>query len=171
MVRERQTGYKWAFVEREGGKADRDAMKRVRAAVAEDSYGPAPPAGSSSSAPRVIGPAMPPTAASGRMQGPSWPNASDIQYSREEAAERDARDRQNSRKRARVEERDRIEDAVGPREVGREATLANKRARRDADRSFRDAKDDGGDDLDADALMTGDSFQAACVVFSKQGMI
>ncbi|KAH7060941.1 hypothetical protein BKA62DRAFT_424946 [Auriculariales sp. MPI-PUGE-AT-0066] len=155
-VRSHQTGYKWSFVEREGGKADRDAMKRVREAVASDSHGPSP---SSSSSTRVLGPALPPGTA-GRMQGPSMPSASDLQSAREDAAELDGRDRQSSRKRARQEERDRVEDAVGPREVGREAMLANKRAKRDADRSFRNAKEDG-DEVDADTLMGGDSFQAA----------
>jgi hypothetical protein len=57
-----------------------------------------------------------------------------------------------------VEENDRIEDAIGPREVGRERLQENKKARRENDRSFRDK--DNEPDVDVDALMAGDSFQA-----------
>lgn len=146
----KQTAYKWKFVDREGGKSDREAMQRVRSVVAEETYGPAV-AGSSSSS------------SSGRILGPTLPTAADLQMAREDSQELAASERVAGRKRARAEERDRVEDMVGPREVGREAVLEKKRARREADKSFRDAKDDDAD-LDADALMTGDSFQAACVL-------
>ena len=144
----KQTAYKWSFVDREGGKADREAMKRVRAAVAEETYGPS----------------LPGASGSGRVQGPTLPTAADLQLAREDARDAQASERVAGKKRAWAEERDRVEDMVGPREVGREAMLEKKRARREADKSFRDAKDDdGGGDLDADALMAGDSFQAAYV--------
>ncbi|EJD40429.1 hypothetical protein AURDEDRAFT_90991 [Auricularia subglabra TFB-10046 SS5] len=139
----KQTAYKWSFVDREGGKADREAMKRVRAAVAEETYGPSMSSGS------------------GRVQGPTLPTAADLQLAREDARDLHVSERVAGKKRARAEERDRVEDMVGPREVGREGMLEKKRVKREADKSFRDAKDDDGGDLDADALMGGDSFQAA----------
>ncbi|KZV92703.1 hypothetical protein EXIGLDRAFT_613989 [Exidia glandulosa HHB12029] len=140
----KQTAYKWKFVDREGGKADRDAMQRVRSAVAEETYGPTLPSSSSR-----------------RVQGPTLPSSSDLQLAREVSQEEATLERIAGRKRARADERDRVEDMVGPREVGREAIQEKKRAKREADKSFRDAKDDDGGDINADALMGGDSFQAA----------
>ena len=65
------------------------------------------------------------------------------------------------RKRGRQEEKDRIEDMHGPKEQGREGMLEKKKARREADRSAKDAKDDAFGDYDESTLMGGgDSFQA-----------
>lgn len=65
------------------------------------------------------------------------------------------------RKRGRQNEKDRIEDVVGPEKQGREGMLEKKRARREADRSAKDAKDDAFGDYDESTLMGGgDSFQA-----------
>jgi hypothetical protein len=105
------------------------------------------------------------------VQGPSLPdqavsktsmNESDRQYEKELEEERQKRERLGARKRAREEENDRIEDALGPREVGRERVQENKRARRENDRTYRDK--DNEPELDADALMGGDdSFRARYV--------
>lgn len=67
-------------------------------------------------------------------------------------------ERRLSKKRARQEDADRIEDTIGPKPVGREGIQEKKRARRENDRSFREKDNDL--DIDADALMGGDSFQA-----------
>ena len=53
---------------------------------------------------------------------------------------------------------------MGPREVGREGMLERKRARREGDREFRNAREDAGLEMDEGTLMGGgDSFQARCV--------
>lgn len=75
--------------------------------------------------------------------------------------EKQQREQKASRKRARAEENERIEDAIGPREVGRERLQENKKARRENDRSFRDK--DNEPDIDVDTLMEGDSFKARWV--------
>ena len=68
----KQTAYKWSFVDREGGKADREAMKRARAVVAEETYGPSAVQSASSSS-------------RGRVAGPTMPTAADLQLAREDA--------------------------------------------------------------------------------------
>jgi len=96
------------------------------------------------------------------VQGPFLPGrstlSSDRQYDRELDTERQDRERRASRKRAREEENDHIEDVIGPKSIGREGTLEAKRARRENDRTFREkeAEDDFGDDF----LMGGDSFKS-----------
>ena len=57
------------------------------------------------------------------------------------------------------EGKERIEDMVGPKEVGREGMLEKKRARREADRSFREKGDDGFEIDDSILIGGGDSFQ------------
>ena len=55
---------------------------------------------------------------------------------------------------------------MGPREVGREGVLEKKRARREADRAFREDKEGGGAgwEVDEGTLMGGgDSFRDQCV--------
>ena len=100
------------------------------------------------------------------MHGPTLPSASDLVLARETTAEvRDA-DRKNERKRARVEALERVEDVVGPKEVGREGMLEKKRARREADRAMRDKGDDGFEADERTLLGGGDSFKEQCVPFS-----
>ncbi|KAJ3549534.1 hypothetical protein NM688_g5167 [Phlebia brevispora] len=48
---------------------------------------------------------------------------------------------------------------VGPKEVGKEGMLEKKRARREADRSFRERGDDGFEMDDSTLMGGGDSFQ------------
>lgn len=98
------------------------------------------------------------------VQGPSLPGPSglgnDRQYNRELDAERLDRERRASRKRAREEENERIDDVIGPKSVGREGALEAKRARRDNDRTFREreVEEDFGDDF----LIGSDSFKSRC---------
>ncbi|KAG8823040.1 hypothetical protein FRC18_010835 [Serendipita sp. 400] len=140
------TSYRWAFVSSD--KVSEKDIKGARELVREATNGTM----ESSSRP-VQGPTLPPMT-----HGPN-PSASDRQYDREEEEERMRRERLMGRKRARAEENERIEDAVGPREVGRERIQENKRARRENDRAFREK--DAEPDIDADALMGGgDSFRA-----------
>jgi hypothetical protein len=48
---------------------------------------------------------------------------------------------------------------VGPREVGKEGMLEKKRARREADKSFREKGDDGLEADETTLLGGGDSFK------------
>lgn len=96
--------------------------------------------------------------------GPTLPTREDLTLAREADAESAAADKSYKRKRERADALDRVEDAVGPRPVGREAQMEKKRARRDEDRAFRDRGDDAGLEADEGTLMGGgDSFRDQCV--------
>ncbi|KAK0209143.1 hypothetical protein DFS33DRAFT_1415419 [Desarmillaria ectypa] len=133
-----QTSYKWSFASKSDGEALRAARESVGAATQSRAL-------SGSSA--------------GRVQGPTLPSAADLVLAREMDAEYRDEERKYKRKRERTEDKERIEDMVGPREVGREGMLEKKRARREADKSFREKGDDSVE-LDDSALFAGDSFQA-----------
>jgi hypothetical protein len=75
-------------------------------------------------------------------------------------AEQDAEMRKYKRKRDKLEAKERIEDMVGPRPVGREGMLEKKRAKRENDRAFRERGDDGLEADESTLLGGGDSFQA-----------
>jgi hypothetical protein len=149
------TSYKWSFASK-SSRADEDALRQARESVgaathnrAEQSY----PSGSASKA--------------GKIQGPTLPSTADMQLARETAADFAEEERRYKRKRDRKEEKDRIEDMVGPKEVGREGMLEKKRAKRENDRAFRE-KGDEGLEADESTLMGGsDSFHAQCVFSTK----
>ncbi|KAJ7492203.1 hypothetical protein FB451DRAFT_1217365 [Mycena latifolia] len=141
---ESQTGYKWAFASK-GSRVDNAALRAAREQVGAATYGrEGPPASASSS---------------GRIQGPTLPSSSDLVYARELARETQEEDRSLKRKRDKAEAKERIEEMVGPREVGREGALEKKRARREADRTFRDKGDDGFEADESVLLGGGDSFR------------
>lgn len=101
----------------------------------------------------------------GRVLGPTLPTSSDLTLSREAASEYEAADRSYKRKRDRLEGKERVEDMVGPKEVGREGMLEKKRARREGDRAFREKGDDGFVEADEKTLLGGgDSFRERCVL-------
>jgi len=149
------TGYKWSFASNRS-KVDKTALEAIRHDVAattnankfaEEDAG-AGPSTSSSSRPRVAGPTL--------------PSASDRVFYGEEQKEHDDRERSSKRKRERAEEKERIEDLVGPKETGREGMLEKKKVRREADSKFRDKE--GDLDFGDDVLMGGgDSFKARLV--------
>ena len=65
----------------------------------------------------------------------------------------------------RDEDKERIEDMVGPKESGRQGMLEKKKVQREGDRAFREAKDDSFAEIDDSTLMGGgDSFQARYVI-------
>lgn len=143
------TAYKWSFAAR----ADADALRATRNQVSAATYGP-----------NASTTASPPGPAAGaKIQGPTLPTSADLLLAREAAADELAAERTHKRKRARAEDRLREEDAVGPREPGREGQLERKRVKREADKSFRERGDDGFPDVDESALMGGDSFKDQCV--------
>lgn len=126
---------------------DSEALRAAREAVGAATYGrdPSPPAKPSGS---------------GRVLGPTLPSSSDLVLARESASEYEAADRSYKRKRERAEEKERIEDLVGPKPVGREGMLEKKRARREGDRAFREKGDDGFVEADETTLLGGgDSFK------------
>jgi len=144
-----QTAYKWAFASKRT-KAEDDALQAARTEVGAATYG-------------VDNRSPPTTSGNGsvkRVQGPTLPPQADRVLAREDAEERAAAEREYQRKRDKAEARGRIEDMVGPREVGRERMLEKKRERREGDRAFRE-KGDEGLDVDEGTLMGGgDSFKA-----------
>lgn len=126
-------------------------MQAIREDVAKATYNNSS-LGDAKPAKRAIGPSLPPSSIHPQ-------SASDAQLEREERADT----ARWARKRERAQDRERVEDAVGPKEVGREGALEKKRARRESDRDARNAKDDGGLEVREDILMgssTGDSFKA-----------
>ena len=100
------------------------------------------------------------------MQGPTLPSQSDLVIAREDADAQRGKDRELKRKRDRKEEKERVEDAVGPKEVGREGMLEKKRARREADKAFRDRGDEGLEADESTLMGGGDSFRDQCVFSS-----
>jgi len=91
--------------------------------------------------------------------GPTLPSASDLTLAKESATEWEEKERLYQRKREKAEARDRVEDMVGPKAVGREAMLEKKQARREGDRSFRERGDDGMDLDESTTMGGGDSFR------------
>jgi hypothetical protein len=87
------------------------------------------------------------------------PSAADLTLAREYAAEQEEEKRRYQRKKEKAEGRDRIEDMVGPKAVGREAMLEKKQVRREMDRTFRERGDDGFDLDESTTMGGGDSFQ------------
>ncbi|KAI6120962.1 hypothetical protein EDD16DRAFT_1573863 [Pisolithus croceorrhizus] len=143
-----QTGYKWSFASK-GSGADAEALRSAREDVDSATYGPSRrPRGDTRE-----------TSGCSRTLGPTLPSASDLVLAREAASEYQAGERDLKRKRDRVEAKDRLEDVVGPKAVGREAMLEKKRARRENDKAFREKGDEGLEADESTLLGGGDSFK------------
>ncbi|KAI0066566.1 hypothetical protein BV25DRAFT_1868232 [Artomyces pyxidatus] len=141
-----QTKYKWSFASNRS-KVDNSALEAARAAVSAATYG------ASRSSTGASG--------SGRVQGPTLPSSADRILAREAADEYSAAERSYQRKKERAEAKERVEDMVGPREVGRERMLEKKRERREGDRAFREKGEDGLEADEGTLLGGGGSFQEA----------
>ncbi|KAF5384014.1 hypothetical protein D9757_006919 [Collybiopsis confluens] len=147
-----QTGYKWSFASK-ASRADEQALHKARASVSaatrnvEENLWD-----ESSSGSRGAG-------SSSRVKGPTLPSSSDLQLVRENAAESQEEERRLKRKRDRKEDKERVEDMVGPKEVGREGLLEKKRAKRENDRTFRDRGDEGLEADESVLMGGGDSFK------------
>lgn len=142
------TGYKWSFVNRQSQSEQRD-LEAARRSVGQATY--KEPSTSSAGADH---------SRRSRVAGPTLPSAADWTDHIEETSASARRDAQLSRKRERQEDKDRVEDLAGPREVGREGMLEKKRLKRESDRQMRD-KDDAGLEVSEDVLLGGgDSFKA-----------
>ncbi|KAG6380645.1 hypothetical protein JVT61DRAFT_5011 [Boletus reticuloceps] len=134
-----QTKYKWSFATK-GSGVDDNALRAAREQVDLATY-------------HLSG------SAGGRVIGPTLPSASDLVLAREAVLEHHASERDLKRKRDRAEAKERLEDTVGPKEVGREGMLEKKRARRENDRAFREKGDDGYEADESTLLGGGDSFR------------
>ena len=89
-------------------------------------------------------------------------DASDITLAREAQQEAQKANRDYERQRSKKDDHDRIEDAVGPKEIGKEASLEKKRAKRENDREFGEARgDDGGGDWEVSLLVNVPSLRVA----------
>ncbi|KAF5332809.1 hypothetical protein D9611_005256 [Ephemerocybe angulata] len=147
------TSYKWGFASKNSG--DGEAIRSTREAVGAATYGrkvrddddgSPEPSSSRPSGSRVIGPAM--------------PTAADMTLAKEMNAEQEAELRKYKRKREKLEAKERMEEMVGPKPVGKEGMLEKKRAKRENDRAFREKGDDGLEMDETTLLGGGDSFQA-----------
>ena len=148
-----QTAYKWAFASNRT-KAENDALQSARTEVGAATYGVGNADGTSTTSGDDR---------SKRVQGPTLPSRADHILAREAAEEQAAAERGYQRKRDKAEARERVEDMVGPREVGRERMLEKKRERREGDRAFRERGDEGLE-MDEGTLMGGgNSFKAQWV--------
>ncbi|KAH9081930.1 hypothetical protein EDB83DRAFT_2547723 [Lactarius deliciosus] len=140
-----QTAYKWSFASKRT-RAEDEALQAARAEVGAATYRePSSRTGDGSNK---------------RVQGPSLPPQADRVLAREAADEQAAAERNYQRKRDKTEARDRVEDMVGPREVGRERMLEKKRERREGDRAFREKGDEGLEVDEGTLLGGGNSFKA-----------
>ncbi|KAH9854334.1 hypothetical protein C2E23DRAFT_818240 [Lenzites betulinus] len=142
-----QTAYKWSFASN-ASRADTEALRAAREEIESATWNRsrlnAPDAGPSRG--RVIGPAM--------------PSSSDRVLAKETEDEHRAAERDFQRKRDRKEAKERVEDLVGPKEVGRAGQLEKKKVQREANRAFREKGDEGLEVDDATLMGGGDSFQA-----------
>lgn len=140
-----QTAYKWSFASK-NSKVDSGTLKAVREEVGSATYGRASGLSNNSGN-------------GSRVLGPTLPSASDRVLAQEATSEYRAAERDLKRKRDRTEAKERIEDMVGPKEVGKEGMLEKKRARREDDRAFREKGDDGFEADESTLLGSGDSFR------------
>ncbi|KAI0713176.1 hypothetical protein C8T65DRAFT_645784 [Cerioporus squamosus] len=145
-----QTAYKWSFASK-ASRADSDALRAVREEIDSATYNRSR---HSDSGPSRPGPS------SGRVIGPVMPSASDRILAQEAAEEYRAADRDYQRKRERKEAKERVEDMVGPKELGRAGMLEKKKVQREANRAFREKGDDGLEADETTLMGGGDSFQA-----------
>ena len=146
------TAYKWSFASNKT-RADDDALRNAREAVGAATYGQDPIPSVSHGEGSSSRPA-------GRIQGPAMPPGFDLTLAREQAAEHRDEERTYKRKRDKLETRERVEEMVGPKPVGREGMLEKKKLKRENDRDFRE-KGDEGLEIDEKTLMGGDdSFRA-----------
>ncbi|KAH9830483.1 uncharacterized protein C8Q71DRAFT_786031 [Rhodofomes roseus] len=133
-----QTAYRWSFASKASG-SDTAALRAARNEVGSATHGRASTAGGS-----------------GRIQGPTLPTASDMTLAREAADESRTAERDYQRKRERKQTKERVEEIVGPKPVGREGMLEKKRAQRENDRAFREGGDEGLE-VDESTIMGGGS--------------
>ena len=93
------------------------------------------------------------------------PPGFDPTLAREHAAEHRDEGRRYKRKRDQMETKERIEEMVGPKPVGREGMLEKKKLKRENDRDFREKADEGLEIDEMTLMGGGDSFKAQYAMF------
>lgn len=141
------TAYKWTFASK-ASRADSDAVRAARDEVGAATY----QRESNSNA-------GPSTSRRGRLQGPTLPSQSDLTLVKETVEDERKAERDLKRKREKKDAKERVEEMVGPKEVGREGVLEKKRAKRESDKSFREKGDDGFEADESTLMGGGDSFK------------
>jgi len=170
------TSYKWSFASKSQSRADEDALRAARAEVGAATYGKSSKSLSSHREHHYDedGPSSHPSGSafgSGSTRravlGPAMPSAADLTLARELTKEQRDEERAYQRKRDKLEARERVEEMVGPKPVGREGMLEKKRAQRESDRAFRDRGDEGLELDESTLLGGGDSFKEQYVIPSS----
>lgn len=178
-----QTGYKWSFAtklgiteDQKGTSADAKALEAVRESVVNatagagvgdsgESSGTGSALGKSKESVRrmgPIGPSLPPGSGRDHTDSLSSLTEADRQFARETQVERQALSRATRRP---------VDKSEGEVYAGKEKQLENRRAKREENKVFREAREAGkgiDDDVGEDVLMGGgarDSFAAQCVGF------
>ncbi|GBE77371.1 hypothetical protein SCP_0102440 [Sparassis crispa] len=139
------TAYRWSFTSK-ASRAEADALRAAREEVGSATYNR--PSHTDARASRGA-----------RLQGPTLPSASDMTLARETADEARAAERDYQRKRDKREQKERVEEVVGPKPLGREGMLEKKRTQRESDREFRERGDEGLELDESTLLGGGDSFK------------
>ncbi|KAF8736849.1 hypothetical protein AX14_013783 [Amanita brunnescens Koide BX004] len=153
------TAYKWSFADKTS-RADGEALRAARQEVSVATYSRRS-GGDASSGPHDEPSIGIGASSSGRVQGPTLPTAADLVHARELESENKEEERKYKRKKDKLEAKERIEDMVGPREVGKEAMLEKKRVKREHDRAFREKGDDGFEADESTLMGGGDGFRDA----------
>ncbi|PPQ69477.1 hypothetical protein CVT25_002041 [Psilocybe cyanescens] len=149
------TSYKWSFASK--SRADEEALRVARAEVGAATYGRGSSSRSTAYDETAERSSLP--SGSGRVLGPAMPSASDLTLAQELTKEQRDEERAYKRKREKLDAKERMEEMVGPKPVGREGMMEKKKLRREGDRAFRE-KGDEGLELDESTLMGGgDSFK------------
>lgn len=144
-----QTAYKWSFTSKQT-RADGDALRAARAEIS---------AATNVRENTSRGAASGLSGSGTRTHGPTMPSSSDLTLAREYTAEQEEEERRYKRKRDKAEAKDRIEDMVGPKAVGREAMLEKKQLRRENNNTFKERGDDGLDLDESTTMGGGDGFK------------
>ncbi|KAG9009373.1 hypothetical protein FRB90_008386 [Tulasnella sp. 427] len=138
------TAYRWSFAGT-GTKKDQAALEEARDSVTQ----------ATNQTRRSDGPVS--SKGKARIAGPTLPSASEWTEQEEIRRESAIEDRRHSRKREREEDKERVEDLVGPRETGREGMLEKKRLKRESDRQARGEKEDAFVEVREDAIAQRDA--------------
>jgi len=155
------TSYRWSFATRGTlTRAEREAIDTVRASASSALSNTKDDSAFDIPVPSTVGTS---SASVRPPRGPTLPTPGDLTLAHESAESARLAELSSQRKRARVEERERVDDMLGPKPIGREGQLEKKRAQRETNRAARDQKDDTMGDWDDATLMgsgDADSFKA-----------
>jgi len=122
------TAYKWSFADKTS-RADDEALRAAREEVSSATHNRRTSGDDTSLRPHDEPSTSLGGSSSGRVRGPTLPTSADLVHARELESEYNEEDRKHKRKRDKLEAKERIEDMVGPKEVGKEGMLEKKRVK------------------------------------------